>query len=199
MSEQSPDFVIDDIDVVFDPSTKGWNGETGPMIPAGDYEVEIIDAEVAATKKGDGRNLVLSLAVRTEGEHYDTELKQWLKIPSPGDKKGVAMRFAHVVRDVLGVQQTPGVGLQRDQLIGRRMIIGVTVSQETKTEFNTVTNEDETKITTRTNIQNERAVEGAEVPAPKTQTAPAGAQAAKPGAAPAKRPAAAPPAQPARR
>jgi hypothetical protein len=188
--KQSEDFILDDIDQVFDPATRGWNGEMGPMVPAGDYTVEIIDAAVKPTKKGDGRNLVLTLAVKDEGEYYDTELMQWLKIPGPGDKKGVAMRMAHVVRDVLGVQQTPGVGLQRDALIGRRMLITVTVAEGTKTEFDPVTNEDVIKKTVQTSIQNERPVEGGQAPTQVAPTAPAGAKAA----VAAKRPAAAPPA-----
>lgn len=188
---KNTDFVMDEIDLS-DPNLKGWDGVGGPLLPAGEYEVEILNLAMEGNKAGNGRNIVLELAVVTEGEHFDAKLKHWISMPSESHKdKGAAARkrVAHVFRDVLGLPLLPGGGFESKHAVGRRMIINV-VTQTSK-EYDAASNSEQTKVSTR--IQGERPVEGAQV----TQAPPPNAKpaqpAAKPGATPSRQPAAARP------
>jgi hypothetical protein len=190
MSEQQ-DYIIDDVDLS-DPNLKGWDGIAGPVLPIGEYEVEVVAVDVETTKKGDGRNLVMTHAVKTEGDWYDQEVKQWLKIAGPNDKLGVKKRMAHVVRDVLGVPLLPGGGFETKHLIGRRMIINIIHDQLIKIDFDPVTNQELKKPVINSKIQGERAVVGG---GPAPAALPSNARpAAAPASQAARRPASAPPA-----
>jgi hypothetical protein len=189
-NENLSDVVVDDFNL-FDEGLRGWNGESGPIVPAGDYEVEVIEAGIGSTKDGKGRNLELTHKV-VGGEHDGTELKQWLKLPGPSDKKGVAMRLAHVVRDVLGVQPIPGTtSWQPSQLVGCRMIIEVATEEQKTVEVDSITNEEKVTIKSRTSIKNERAA-APSAPAAAPSAPPASKAAVQ--ATPTRKPAAAPPA-----
>jgi len=194
-----PDFIVDDIDISDPEATPGWDGVQGPQLPAGDYEVEVIGAAMKDTKTGDGRQLVLDLQVKQEGEQYDAKFKHWITMPSSSHKDGgmgAKKRIAHVVRDTLEAPLHPQTGgFAGKDLIGRRMV--VTITHSASTFFDAATNQDVTK--TRMNIQAERKVGDVTAPADAkpAPTKPAAAQpAAKPGAQPAaaRRPAASPPA-----
>lgn len=188
MSDQNPDFIIDDVDLS---SVAGWDGNTGPTLPPGEYHVRVDNVELETNNKG-SRSIKMYLTVLNEGDFTGHELWHWLKLPAPGDKEGVRKRLAHVVRDVLGVPLLSTGGFEAKHMLGREMI--VTVSHEESTSFDTVNNIETKKV--RTRVQGERPVHGAEAaPAPAPAPAPAAAPAAPAGAkaAPPRRPAAAPP------
>lgn len=183
MSEEQTDFVVDDINLN-DENLKGWNGEFGPQLAPGDYLVEVTAAIVEGNKAGTGKNLVLELEVKTEGEFYGQKVKQWLGLPHAESKPGVARRIAHVVRDVLQAPLLPGGGFQTSSLVGRQMMITATVEQQK--EFDPVRSQEVTRD--RMRIQNERPVEGAAAPAPKAASAPASKPPGQPAGKPAGKP-----------
>lgn len=185
MSDQMPDFIIDDVDLN---GVAGWDGSKGPTLPAGEYHVRVDNVEMESREKG--RSLKFILTVLNEGDFNGHELWHWLKIPGAGDKEGVKRRLAHVVRDVLGVPLLPTGGFEAKHLLGREMLVAV--SHEEYTDFDAVNNIETKK--TRTRVQGERAIEGqAPVATPAPAPAAAPPAGAKPAAAPARRPAAAPP------
>jgi hypothetical protein len=186
-NEETPDFIIEDVNLA-DENLKGWNGEFGPQLAPGDYEVEVVKAVVETNKAQTGRNLVLDLKVVTEGEFKDQTVKQWLGLPTAESKQGVARRLAHVVRDVLQVPLLPNGGFQTSALIGRHMLITATVEQQK--DFDPVRSQE--VMRERTRIQNERPIENA---APPVQQKAANAPASKPPGQPV-RPATKPAGQP---
>lgn len=168
-NEEIVDFVVEDINLA-DENLKGWSGEFGPQLAPGDYLVEVVNAKVEANKANTGRNLVLDLEVKTEGEFLGQKVKQWLGLPTADSKPGVARRIAHVVRDVLQAPLLPNGGFQTTSLIGKQMMVTVTVEQQK--DFDPVRSQE--VVRDRMRIQGEKPVQQAEPPAQaKAPSAPA--------------------------
>lgn len=180
--EEIVDCIVDDINLA-DENLQGWDGSFGPTLPPGDYLFEVANAKIEPNKAGTGRNLVMTYRVLTEGEFYDKKVKQWLGLPGPDSKAGVAKRLAHVVRDVLEAPLLPSGGFQTISLIGRQLIATVTIEQQKS--FDPVRSQEVVRDNMR--IQNERRAEQAP-PQQKAASAPPSKPPATQAAAGAKKP-----------
>lgn len=186
MSNETEDFVVDDINLA-DPEIKGWDGSMGPQLPAGEYLVTVVEAKVESNKAQDGRNLVLTLQVDTEGDYYGQTVKNWLPLQGKDGKTAYLKRLAHVIRDVLGVPLLPSGGFQTSATIGRQMYINVTIEQQK--EFDPTRSQE--VVRERMRIQGERPAQQAAPVAPSAPPARPPAQAAKPAGKPVGKPIAA--------
>ncbi len=126
-------FVFDSFDLG-DERLQTWDGQGAgpPEIPLGEYMFEAVECELAATKKGDGQNIVVTWEV-AEGDYAGKRCKQWYLASGQSMQDGNKRRLKHVFAYALGLaaagKLTPSGGFASADVIGRRMY--ATVSHET--------------------------------------------------------------------
>lgn len=76
----------------FDPTTVPEDDRNFDPVPAGDYQMQVIESEIKPTKSGDGQMLVLTLEI-IAGPCANRRIWDWLNIRNPNaDAQRIAQR-----------------------------------------------------------------------------------------------------------
>ena len=60
-----------------------------PLVPPGQYTLEVLSSEVQPNSKGDGQNLIVDFKIISECESKGRDMKKWFSLkPFPNDKTG---------------------------------------------------------------------------------------------------------------
>lgn len=141
-----------------DPGLNAWDGSQTAYEPLdpGEYTLEIIEANVQMSKKGNP-TLVLQYKVVSEGPMKDRETRQWLGLANNPGSRG---RLKSVT-DAAGVPRDDRGGFSAQALVGARIV--ATVAHEENEDTNAA---GEKVMKTFVRVMQERPAVQASKPAP---------------------------------